>query len=127
MCKIPVMERRKTITIFPWSVSATGLWGPNTGIYNLRDETSEQIADWFGEVKDLVVIDSGLVEIMAHGNPRKSAEIARLLIEEHPEMEKRLKAEWGEEMCDFLLEGDLKDIPGKPSEYSGNVYIEYIQ
>lgn len=120
------MERRKTITVYPWSLSVTGLWGPDTGIYYLRDETPEEIANWFGEVKDLVFIDSGLAEIMAHGNPRKSAEVFRLLIKKHPEMEKELKGQVGEEVYDFLTKGDLTDIPSKPSEYSRNLKIEYM-
>jgi len=58
-----------------------------------------------------------LFEILAHGNPRKAAMVARNLVEQHPICESSLRKETGTEMTDYLLKSELLKLPSKPEEY----------
>lgn len=119
------MERKK-LTFYPWDVSVTGSWSPDTGIYLLRDETPEKLAEILWK-PGIHVQNTAIMELLAHGNPRKAAEVARALINAHPVVEKSIIEEFGEEMVDFLLKTKLELIPSKPEEYPSDIKVDYIQ
>jgi len=121
------MDREKLL-FYPWSMSATGDWSPETGIYLLRDKTPEDLAEILWE-PGIYVQNSAIVELIRHGNPRKAAEVARALVKAHPIVEKSIKEGFGEEFANYLFKTQLDTLPSKPEEYDNgvNVQYEYIQ
>lgn len=118
-------QENKPIKFYPWSVSVTGSWGPDTGIYYLRDLSPEELVDLLWE-PGIHVQNTAIIELMAHGNPRKAAEVARALVEKHPIVEKSIREGFGD-IADYLLRIPLEKIPSSPSEYPKDVKIEFIQ
>ena len=115
-----------TLLIYPWNLSKTGDWSPDTGIYELRDRTPEELIPLLWE-NGIHVQNTAIAEIMAHGNPRKAAEVARALVKEHPIVEKSIRQGFGEEMGNFLLKVPLDRIPSRPQDYPGNIQVEFVQ
>lgn len=115
----------KTLTFYPWNLSATGSWSPDTGIYYLRDMSPEELADLLWE-PGIHVQNTAIIELMAHGNPRKAAEVARALVKKHPVVEESIR-EGFKDMADYLLRDPLESIPSSPSEYPKHVKIAFIQ
>lgn len=42
-------QEQKRLRIYPWSLSATGSWSPDTGIYELRNRTPEELSELLWE------------------------------------------------------------------------------
>lgn len=117
---------RKTVRVYPWEMSATGSWSPETGIFRLRDDTPEQLAELLWNPGSLVQ-NTAMVELMAHGNPRKAAQLARALVSQHPIAENSIREGFGPRTAEYLLKVPLERIPGTPSEYPKDTEIEYIK
>lgn len=120
------MTKIETLRIYPWNLSVTGLWSPDTGIYELRDREPEELADLLLE-SGIDVQNAAIVELAKHGNPRKAAEVARALVKKHPISEKSIRKGFGNDTGDFLLNAPLYSIPNNPQEYPGDINIEYFQ
>jgi hypothetical protein len=120
------MGEREKLLIRPWSVSVTGSWSSDTGLYHLRDASPEELADWLWE-PGIHVQNTAIIELMAHGNPKKAAEVARALVENHPVVEKSIRNGFGDETADYLLKSPLENLPGSPSEYPKDVVVEFVQ
>jgi len=118
-------SEQKTITFYPWELSTTGAWGPDTGIFKLRDESPEELADLLWE-PGIYVQNTAIIELMTHGNPRKAAAVARALVGKHPVAEQSIRNQFGD-MANFLLEEPLENIPGSPQEYPRDINISFIQ
>lgn len=118
-------DKRREVRIYPWSFSVTREWGPDTGIYLLRDEDPVTLARILFE-NGRYVIGTGLYEIIAHGNPRRAAEVARELTKIDPGLETEFTRLFGEEGTKTLLKRALAEIPSAPSEYPANVRIMYV-
>ena|SRR4030067_238660 len=114
------------ILIYPWELSATDSWSPDTGIFELRDRTAAELADKLWEYGAFVQ-NTAIVELITHGNPRKAAEFARALVTEHPEVKNSVMECFGQDMFDYLLNSPLENIPSSPQEYPRDVIVEYIQ
>lgn len=114
----------KKVRILPWEMSATGSWGPETGIFLLRDEAISQLVEILWE-HGIHVQNTALVELIAHGNPRKAAELARGLVQKYPVVEISLRRDFGS-VAAYLLETPLEQLPSQPSEYPQGS-IEFIQ
>jgi hypothetical protein len=115
----------RTVVFYPWSLSATGDWSPDTGLFELRDRTPEELVELLWE-PGIYVQNSAIVELMAHGNPRKAAALARELVKKHPIAEKSIR-EGFKRAADYLLKAPLDNLPSKPEEYPRNVKIGYVQ
>lgn len=120
---------QRIITFYPWNLSQTGKWGSGTeeyGLNLLRYKAPQELAELLWEPgRD--VQQTAIIEIMAHGNPRKAAEVARELVRLHPAAERSLREDLQEPTTSFLLETPLRNIPSKPEEYPANVIIRYVQ
>lgn len=116
----------KEITIYPWNLSKTGQWSPETGIYYLRDNPPEQLAEWFLEMDDEMVLTSAIVELMVHGNPRKAAQIAQIMVQKNSDLEKSLRKSFGD-LSEYFLDKDIELLPGSPAEYPKDVKISFFQ
>lgn len=112
------------VRILPWDISATGSWGPNSGIFLLRDqEVSQLIESLWGYGSH--VQNTALIELIAHGNPRKAAEIARGLVIKYPVVEISLRRDLGP-IAEYLLKTPLEALPSNLSEYPPET-IEIVQ
>ena len=121
------MEKEiKKVLFYPWDVSKTGDWSPDTGIYLLRDESPEVLASILWD-NGIYVLNSAIIELMAHGNSRKAADVARILVRDYPIVENSIRENFGNEGGDYLLNVPLEDIPSCPEEYPSDVRIEYVQ
>jgi len=116
----------KEIVFYPWNLSKTGQWSPDTGLYYLRDNPPEQLAEWLLEMDDKMVQTSAIVELMVHGNPRKAAQIARIMVRRNPEVELPLRESFGE-LAEYFLDTNLELLPGSPAEYPKDVKISFLQ
>lgn len=120
------MTERQTLIIYPWSMSSTGLWSLDTGIYELRDRSPEELVDLLWE-PGISIQNTAIAELISHGNQRKAAEVARALVKKHSVVEISIREGFGEDMGDFLLKTPLEYIPSKPQEFPPSVIIEFIQ
>lgn len=59
-----------------------------------------------------------LYELLAHGNQRKAAMVARNLVEQHPIFADSLREGMGDDRVDILLKSNPLKLPSKPEEYS---------
>jgi len=114
------------VIIYPWFQSITGSWSPDTGLYLLRDLEPEELVDLLWSVGSHVQ-NTALVELVAHGNPRKAATLARALIKRHPVAEKSIREFLGADMSQLLLDSPLHQLPTCPKEFPLNVRVQYLQ
>jgi hypothetical protein len=82
----------------------------------LRDENPAKIAEAIWE-PGVSVQKFTLIELLAHGNPRKAALVARNLVEQHPIAKAYLHKDFGDKMADYFLKTDILKLPSKPDEY----------
>lgn len=101
-------EHEGKIKIYPWSMSITGMWGPDTGLYALRDEQAEQIAEMIWPA-GIGVQQSAVVELLAHGNIRKAAQLVRALAGQHPELSEKIRSQY--QGMEKLFDAPLEDFP----------------
>lgn len=106
----------ETPHFYSWDESATRQWGPESGLYALRDDTPDDLAHLLWE-PGISVQNSAIVELMAHGNPRKAAEVARALVTHYPVTERSIRTFFGLETGDYLLLLPLALLPSSPEEY----------
>lgn len=119
-----ITPEQPVVTVYPWNLSKTGYWGPKTGLHELRDLDPDELAEWLCEPGH--VQNSAIAEIVAHGNPKKAAKLARALVHNHPVSEKSIREGFGE-FANILLTFPLSSLPSEPKEYPAHVKIEYIQ
>lgn len=119
------MVEKREVKIYPWTLSATGLWGEETGLFRLRDENPAHLVPslWVCGTK---AQNSAILELTCHGNPRKAAEVARALVEQHSVCERSIRAAFPN-IADDLLERPLDSLPSCPEEYPPDIKITYIQ
>ncbi len=105
----------QTPIFYGWGESATGNFGDDE-LLRLRDEHPSEIAQALWNPGRFVQTQA-LYELLAHGNPRKAAMVARNLVEQHPICENSLREDVGDEITDYLLKSQLLNLPSKPEEY----------
>lgn len=110
--------------IYPWDVSATGSWSVDSGLLRLRDDDIPTLTEWLWENGGNVQI-SAIQELLAHGNQRKAAELAKSLVENYPVVEASLKTGLGA-LAQILLTTSLEKFPSKPSEHPPGA-VEILQ
>lgn len=115
----------KILRIPRWEISVTGAWNVDSGILLLRDKTVEELTDLLRDCGNYVQ-QTGVMEILEHGSPRKAAELARRLVGDHPEYQ-MLYAHFGEGVNRLLFSTPLDNLPNSPSEYPPQMKIEYEQ
>lgn len=118
------VREQTIITIYPWNISKTGQWCRETGLYDLRDRSPEELANLLWEPGDAVQ-NSAIVELMFHGNPKKAAAFARELVRKHPVAEQTIRSSFSF-IADYLLKAPLERLPGRPEEYPPDVIIDRI-
>lgn len=124
--KTPVVAK-KELKIYPWNMSITGAWSLDTGILLLRDLSPEELSSLLWEY-GIRVQNTAIVELIAHGNPRKASAFARKLVADHPEAIASIQESFGEEILEMLLHRPLEKIPGSPEEFNTQVFeVVYIQ
>lgn len=125
---LAVLEVRPTMLIYPWTLSATGDWDPKTSLLDLRDLTSQELFRELGnpEVKALALTISAISELIAHGNPRKAASLARLYAKQNPGLKQWFHDQDGT-AAELLFEAQLSTLPAEPKEYPPQVRVEYLQ
>jgi len=105
----------KPFRFYSWEKSATGDWSPDTGLYRLRDDSPTKLADWLWE-NGIRVQQTATIELMAHGNLRKAAELVRALAEQHPFQRPQIRDQYGC-LSDVLFDSLLESLPSSPAEY----------
>lgn len=120
------MTENERFLIYPWNMSVTGGW-PLEGLHGLRDEDPEKIAQIFlsDDVEDIYV--SAMSEYFSHGYIRKAAEVTRVLVEKDPSIKELINRRLSDSVVEELLETKLENLPGKPSEFSKYIRLEYVQ
>lgn len=98
-----------------WDESATGDWSINTGLHRLRDDSPNNLAKWLWD-NGIHVEVSGVIELLAHGNPRKAAEVARALVDQNIMFAHKIRAQYGE-LAPYLFDTPLEEMPSCPAEY----------
>lgn len=73
------------IIIYPWEISVTDDF--SSRIFFLKETSADELATEFAHYPSFLC--SALTELMAHGTPRKAAEIARMLNEKDPGIKKQ--------------------------------------
>jgi hypothetical protein len=101
---------------YSWEESATRQWGLDSGLYALRDDKPDDLAHILWK-PGISVQNSAIIELMAHGNPRKAAEVARALVTNYPVTEQSIRAGFGPDLSDYLLLLPLELLPSSPEEY----------
>lgn len=122
----PEGEPPKVLLVYGWDTSATGSWSVESGLHKLRDDAPEDLAEilWAWGIH---VQNTAMYELIAHGNPRKAAEVARALVEAHPIVEKSIREGFGDEMAKYLLRTKLTTIPSCPAEFPRDIVVQYVQ
>jgi hypothetical protein len=118
----PLRKEPRRVVIVSWDVSATGNWCPRTGLHELRDRSPSELAEWLWEWGSYPQ-NSAIIELIAHGNPRKAAELARALVAAYPITEDSIRRELAE-LADYLLTAPLESIPGSPSEFPSGANVQ---
>ena len=98
-----------------WEESATGEWGPDTGLYRLRDDSPADLARWLWEQGRGVQV-TATIELLAHGNPRKAGEFVRALTHQNVMLSHKIRAQYGE-LANYLFDTPLEEMPSCPAEY----------
>jgi hypothetical protein len=117
------MERKKFL-FYPWNLSTTGYWSPES-LSELKDRTPEDLAEILFE-RGVCVQGAAMIELIEHGNPRKAAEVVRIMVKNHSATEEGFKRILGPEL-DFFLRVPLDKLPSRPQEYPNVAKVEYVQ
>lgn len=117
------MERKKFL-FYPWNLSRSGCWSPES-LSELRDRTPGDLAEILFE-EGVYSQAAAMIELIGHGNPRKAAEVVRIMVEKHPATEEGFKKIFGPEL-DFFLRVPLDKLPSRPQEYPDEAEINYVQ
>lgn len=114
--------------VYPWNMSATREFDQKE-LRKIRDEEPKVLAEvlWPG---GKAVRNRALIELIAHGNPRKAAEVTRAQTTEHPKqttlIKKQLEEAFGSKAARMLLTQNLSSIPSSPKEFPPDT-VTYIQ
>jgi len=122
-------EKRKELTFYPWSMSATGDWGDDSGLTELAKYAKGEIpptelAEWLWE-PGAYVQNSAVAELLKHGNVKQAAIFVKTLVSIHPVCEKTLKEQFGGLVDEFIKNPDK--YPSSPAEYPADVVVRLIQ
>jgi hypothetical protein len=117
------MERRK-FTFYPWNLSSTGCWSSES-LSELKNGMPEDLAEMLWE-KGIYAQGAAMIELIEHGNPRKAAEVARVLVKNHPAAEDGFKKIFGSQL-DLILRVPLDNLPSRPQEYPNTTEVGYVQ
>lgn len=115
----------KELSIHPWSHSVTGEWSEDSGLLNLRDDDPATLSEELWPA-GIGVQQTAVIELMAHGNPRKAAQLVRSLVEQHPDLKDTIRSQYAG-LEEYLFDLPLDRLPSKPDEYPKNIKISYIQ
>ena len=106
-------DRERGPRIFPWELSATGQWSMETGLDKLRDLPIPELVAYLDEFS--YAIETGVFEILAHGNMRRAVEVSRRLVELNPKYVERFKVAFGGEDTQFYKDWFSSPLEGFPS------------
>lgn len=106
------MNEKKSYT---WYESATGDLS-SENLLSLRDETVSQLVEllWPGGT---YYSRSPILELIAHGDPRKAAELAGALVEKYPPVRVLLRRDFRRNLY-YLLDIPLEYLPSKLAEFT---------
>jgi len=107
------MSGERKIIIYPWNVSVTKMWGPDTGLFRLRDDSPEKLAEltWPAGID---VQKSAVIEMLKHGSIRKAAQFVRALVDQHPELTDTIRGQY--QGMEALFDTRLEDFPESPAD-----------
>lgn len=122
-------EKRKELTFYPWSMSATGDWSDECGLKELAkyaggEISPEELAEWLWK-PGAYVQNSAVVELLKHGNVRQAATLVKTLVDIHPVCKKTLEEQFGSMVDEFMNKSPDK-FPSKASEYPANVLLRFV-
>jgi hypothetical protein len=104
---------KKAFRFYDWNESATGYWSIDTGLHRLRDEP---VSGLVSDLWNFRVYQSASIELLAHGNPRKAAELAREIRAQHIVEGHKIREQYGV-LAELMFDVPLEQLPSKPEEY----------
>lgn len=112
----------EVLEIPSWDLSATGQWGIDTGLHALRDDSASDLVRPLYEGE---TYHTAIMELVGHGHPRKAAEVARAIIDAHPETEEIMRSGL-DSLAEQLLDAPLDLLPASPSDYKIPVRVKKV-